>query len=264
MKKHLTALLLMSLTLLAAAAPVAASRIPNCFGLEATAGFVGTSGNDIINGTSGDDVIVALGGDDTIHGNGGLDRICGGDGNDRIYGGAGADRIRGDGGDDLLYGGAGCDWLQGGVGKDLLAPQGGGHACAGTAEGGPGRDRFLIDESGDNEVFGGLGVDTLDLRHAPAPMTVGFAPGHYDSEPGYPAVGSLFWDIENVFGSAFDDYLYGDGKNNRLLGFGGDDDLYGRGGDDFLDGGEGFDYLNGGDGSDACREWEIAAVNCES
>ena len=113
-------------------------------------------------------------------------------------------------------------------------------------------------------MFGGLGVDTLDLRHSPSPMTVGFTPGHYDSEPGYPAVGSLFWEIENVFGSALDDYLYGDGKNNRLLGFGGDDELYGRGGDDYLAGGDGFDYLNGGDGSDACSQWEIAAVSCES
>jgi Ca2+-binding RTX toxin-like protein len=95
-------------------------------------------------------------------------------------------------------------------------------------------------------------------------MTVGFTPGHYDSEPGFPPVGSLFWQIENVIGSAFDDYLYGDEKNNRVLGFEGDDDLYGRGGDDYLAGGDGYDYLNGGDGSDACWEWEIAGVGCES
>ena len=89
--------------------------------------------------------------------------------------------------------------------------------------------------------------------------------GHYDSEPGGAAVGSLFWEIENVFASAFDDYVYGDGRNNRLLGLGGDDELFGFGGNDFLDGGDdSLDYLNGGDGSDVCRRWEIANVKCES
>ena len=244
---------------LAAGPSGAASPLPTCWGEAITlppGTLVGTPGDDVMLGTSGDDMIKGLGGSDTI---------CGGGGDDRIHGGAGFDRIRGDDGDDRLFGGAGCDWLQGGLGNDLLALEGGGPSCAGTAEGGAGRDRFLIDEAGDNELFGGLGVDTLDLRHAPSPMTVGFTPGHYDSEPGYPPVGSLFWQIENVFGSAFDDYLYGDGKTNRLLGFGGDDELYGRGGDDYLDGGDGsFDYVNGGDGSDVCLGWEIANPSCES
>ncbi len=257
-----------------AAAPEA-EAVLYCWGepLTQSAGLlVGTAGNDVMMGTAGDDVMQGLGGADTICGGGGNDTIYGGsggdslrgdDGDDTIYGGAGRDEIRGDAGHDILRGQGNCDWLQGGDGNDVLFPGTGGAACAGTAEGGSGRDRFVIDAEGDNDLFGGLGVDTADFRRAPVGMVVNLEIGHFDSEA-VPPIGSLVFQMENVFGSAFADSIVGDGRRNRLLGFGGDDVLTGGDGNDYLDGGADSDTLDGGGGTDTCVAWEVSGANCEN
>jgi Ca2+-binding RTX toxin-like protein len=73
------------------------------------------------------------------------------------------------------------------------------------------------------------------------------------------AQGDTLVDIENVVGSAYDDFILGDVEANSLyglagrdtlLGFGGDDFLSGGGGDDILFGLDGADHLDGGHGSD--------------
>jgi Ca2+-binding RTX toxin-like protein len=56
--------------------------------------------------------------------------------------------------------------------------------------------------------------------------------------------------IENLAGSAYDDYLAGQIGANDLFGFGGHDVLAGGGGADVLYGGSGNDTLNGGSGAD--------------
>ena len=57
-------------------------------------------------------------------------------------------------------------------------------------------------------------------------------------------------DIENLYGSGYDDILVGAHGNNRLYGLSGNDELDGREGDDLLAGGPGADVLRGGPGSD--------------
>jgi Ca2+-binding RTX toxin-like protein len=237
-------------------APPEAEAAVACWGYVLTlpvGTLIGTPGDDVMLGTPGDDVMSGLGGDDVI---------CGGGGNDRIYGGPGFDRIQGGGGNDLILGQQGCDWIQGGDGNDVIMPGAGGVACAGTAEGGPGRDRFVIVQEGDNDVFGGTGRDTIDFRHAPVPMSIDLSTGHYDSMTVVVPIGSLVFEVENAYGSPFGDTIVGSAQVNRLLGFGGDDTIFGRGGDDLLDGGAGTDTLNGGAGTDSCLGGEIFS-SCE-
>ena len=56
--------------------------------------------------------------------------------------------------------------------------------------------------------------------------------------------------IEDLFGTTFNDYLYGDENANEIFGYKGNDLIQGRGGNDTLDGGEGDDKIDGGTGND--------------
>jgi Ca2+-binding RTX toxin-like protein len=59
-------------------------------------------------------------------------------------------------------------------------------------------------------------------------------------------------DIEDVWGSSFDDNLVGDHLANQLYGLAGRDHLEGAAGDDLLLGGLDSDTADGGDGNDIC------------
>ncbi len=241
---------------LAAVAAPGAEAVLYCWGkpLTMSAGLLmGTPGNDVMLGTADDDVMYGFGGHDTI---------CGGTGDDIIYGGPGRDWLRGDPGNDRLYGQNGCDWLMGEEGNDLLVFGAAVSGCASTAEGGDGRDRFIIDREGDNEIFGGPGRDTVDFRKAPAGIFIDLASGQFWSL-GAPPIGSLIWEVENVFGTDWADEIYGSRRVNRLYGFGDSDIIHGRGGDDFLDGGAGLgDLLFGDGGYDTCTGGETTV--CEA
>ena len=126
-------------------------------------GDFGPGGNDLLLGGAGDDLLAGQGGDDTARGGGGDDTIFGGEGDDLLLGGAGNDWISGNAGNDTLVAGPGEDdldggegndlllgwnepgraWLHGGAGQDTLNPRSGDFA-----EGGAGRDLFLLDEPG--------------------------------------------------------------------------------------------------------------------
>jgi Ca2+-binding RTX toxin-like protein len=214
-------------------------------------------------GTPSDDVMLGTPGDDVMYGYGGNDIICGAGGNDRIYGGADHDHLLGGDGNDSLYGQGGCDRLQGEVGNDVLLPGIGGANCSGTLEGGSGRDRFVITRPGDNDIFGGPGRDILDLRKSPVAMSVYLDSGHFDSLTMLVPIGSLVFEVENVYGSPFGDSLTGNAGRNRLFGFDGDDTIRGLGGDDLLNGGDGIDDLRGGDGTDVCLMGEYL-MGCET
>lgn len=214
-------------------------------------------------GTPGDDVMLGTPGDDVMYGYGGDDVICGAGGDDRIYGGAGHDHLLGGDGDDSLYGQGGCDRLQGEVGNDVLLPGVGGASCSGTLEGGPGRDRFVINRPGDNDVFGGAGRDILDFRRSPVAMSAYLDSGHFDSLTMVVPIGSLVFEVESVYGLPFGDSLTGSAGKDRLFGFAGDDTLRGLGGDDLLNGGDGIDDLRGGTGTDVCVMGEHHA-SCET
>ncbi|WP_236737908.1 hypothetical protein [Palleronia salina] len=60
----------------------------------------------------------------------------------------------------------------------------------------------------------------------------------------------LYFGIENLVGTAFDDSLSGSNERNQLNGLEGDDIIFGHGGVDYLKGGDGNDTIDGGDGSD--------------
>jgi len=109
----------------------------------------GTPGPDVICGLGGGDVILGLGGNDVIYAGPGDDIVDAGSGNDRVYGGSGNDRLAGGFGSDRLDGGRGRDVLLGGPGADVLIAQDGERD---TANGGPGRDRGLIDRGLDIRV----------------------------------------------------------------------------------------------------------------
>lgn len=245
------------------------------------ANFPGTNGDDTLYGTSDPDTIIGMGGNDTLVGFGGADSLDGGDGidtafyfdsnvgvginlqtgqgslgsaegdtltsvenvwgssyNDSLLGDDGDNQLVGLDGNDVLKGGGGADSLDGGSGDDILKGGGG----ADHFEGGPGID--TVDYS-DSPSSGGTGIYGISVDLYP-----GDFPGH---GVGADAQGDTYSNIENVTGSAYEDYLAGTDDANVLEGQDGDDDLVGNGGNDTLDGGNGADRLTGGLGDDFLR-----------
>ncbi|MFZ4688164.1 MAG: choice-of-anchor I family protein, partial [Polymorphobacter sp.] len=137
-------------------------------------------------------------------------------GDDVINGGAEGERWFGRGGNDIINGNGGNDILDGGAGNDVLN--------------------------------GGEGIDTASYGSATSGVNVnlGIAARHDTLGAGVDSFSS----IENLFGSAFDDVLLGDGLNNRVDGGAGNDVLLGARGNDTLFGGAGNDLLQGGVGAD--------------
>ncbi|MCW1920023.1 hypothetical protein NX862_14780 [Rhodobacter sp. KR11] len=168
-------------------------------------------------GTTTDNWIIGDAGDDVLRGLGGNDSLEGGMGNNRIFGGVGRDTIRAGEGDDLLNGGGGDDQIFVGTGNDTLA--------------------------------GGLGSDTLrfDAIADPAGVVANMATNTYSFlDAGVLSVSGF----ENLFGSAQNDILTGDGFANGLSGATGADQLYGGAGNDSLNGGIKADTMDGGAGAD--------------
>ncbi|MBS1164339.1 MAG: hypothetical protein H6R00_364 [Proteobacteria bacterium] len=140
--------------------------------------------------------------------------LVGGIENDFLSGRAGDDYIEGGSGNNVLFGGEGNDTIRGGTGNDLI-------------DGGEGTQDYVTYWN----ALNGVKVSLLD----------GVAEGE--------GADRLF-NIENVWGSDFNDQIIGDNNNNGLFGAVGDDDLQGGAGDDNLDGGAGNDTLSGGEGAD--------------
>jgi Ca2+-binding RTX toxin-like protein len=227
----------------------------------------GTNNADTLYGTSSADSIYGNNGDDTLVGGGGADRLDGGAGidtifyfdstvgvsvnlasgtgslgtaagdtyfsienvwgsyyNDTITGNEAANQLYGLDGNDVLKGGGGSDRLDGGSGNDIL-------------KGGGGADLLT----------GGSGLDTADYSQSGTGVLVDLGAGvGYSGE----AQGDTFSGIENLTGSAYIDYLYGNVGANVLKGLDGNDSLYGYDSSDVLDGGTGNDTLDGGTGDD--------------
>jgi Ca2+-binding RTX toxin-like protein len=126
---------------------------------------------------------------------------------------------------DSLYGTSGADTINGLGGDDTL-------------KGGGGADR----------LDGGAGIDTAFYSDSDVGVTVNLSTGR---GLGGTAEGDTFVNVENVFGSAFDDFIIGDDSHgNTFTGLGGNDILKGGGGNDMLQGDEGDDTLKGGGGAD--------------
>ena len=157
-----------------------------------------------------------------------------------------ADKLHGAGGSDTIKGGGGNDYLSGGGGNDALF----GEAGDDTLEGGPGADTL-------NGGANGNAGDTITYARSAEAVRVNLGKM---TAAGGDAEGDVFEKVENIIGSAGDDWLRGDANDNRLIGGAGDDTLIGggggndtlsgRAGNDTLNGGAGDDGLNGGAGAD--------------
>ena len=226
----------------------------------------GTDNLDII-GMGGIGRNGATDGDDWIFGLGGDDWIFGLDGNDFLFGGEGADKLFG--GDDIDT--AITSNSPYGVTVDLQAGKGHG----GTAEGdllysienlvgswwgdhltGNANDNVLSGLGGNDDLEGGAGADTLEYSqgidraiysNSPAGVIVSLLWG---SASGSVAEGDKLISIESLYGSEYDDGLFGDNGANSNQGYLGDDVLLGYGDKDFLEGSDSYDALWGGFGND--------------
>jgi len=116
---------------------------------------------------------------------------------------------------------------------------------------------------------GGEGVDMLDYSAVAASVLVDLAAGtvHCGDEP--PNTDPPFetprtiYDFENINGSSYSDFLFGDAGANVIDGWEGADELDGRGGDDLLIGGGSDDIFvfRAGFGHDRIRGFELSGTS---
>jgi len=125
---------------------------------------------------------------------------------EKLLGGAGDDTLTGSSANNDLVGNAGNDTLDGGFGADKLEGGTGNNTASYASHGTTGVEVDLLSNSSDE--------------------------------------GDTFTDIQNVTGSAGDDFLTGNNAGNALNGAGGDDVLDGGKGGDALIGGAGFDIAD--------------------
>ena len=209
--------------------------------------LVGGAGNDILKGFGGDDILVGGAGADTMEGGDGMDTVDYSGADRRIVlnleTGAGAGGAKGDvvsqvenvvGSryNDVVKGSAADNILAGGAGNDILKSYGG--------------NDILIGGEGADTMNGGDGVDAADYRDTDRRVVVDLETG----AGAWGAKGDMLSNIENLYGTAFNDVLKGDAADNMFSGGDGDDILQGRGGNDILFGGAGADVLSGGQGDD--------------
>ena len=200
----------------------------------------------------------------------------------RLTGNIGNDTLDGKGGWDWLEGGGGADRIRGGDGADTVSyqysPEGvevrlhDGTARGGDAEGDtfPGTqtleqaqrlgraqeaDAEGSESSSGNATGGGQPASSSgdDASDQPvSPSGAGDPVSTSSSSSGATTASQVqVPDVEDLFGSAYNDVLAGAQGPNWLSGYYGDDVLYGREGDDWLDGGGGADVIHGGPGDDA-------------
>ena len=170
--------------------------------------------------------------------------IYGTAGNDVFAGRLDGSYLYGDVGDDRLLGQGGVDILEGSDGDDKL--------------GGRGGDDILRGGAGADYLSGGLGRDSACYCYASSGVTADLVTPSVNTGD---AAGDTYNSVENLWGSQFDDSLYGNAGVNELSGFNGDDSLYGREGNDILIGDGGADHLDGGDGRDvASYRYAVSGV----
>jgi Ca2+-binding RTX toxin-like protein len=222
------------------------------------------SGIENVIGTSYADWMIGGSGAETFVGGAGNDNINGGAGTDRADYGSSTSSIRvnlgttsqtlggvvvaagmvsdGLGGIDTLtsiervQGSAYADWMVGGANADTFA-------------GGKGNDT----------LNGGAGTDTLDYSGSTATVLVNLSTAGQTLNATAVAAGTArdglggtdtLTGFENVTGSAYADWMFGNTGSNSFSGGSGNDNLNGDAGNDVLIGGAGNDILAGGTGYD--------------
>jgi len=245
-------------------------------GYYAAETYLAGAGDDQVIAYEGNDIIDGGEGNDLINGGAGADTIDGGNGNDTVtYATAGAwinvdlganytynsdaggdvitnvenligtaynDFLTGNSGNNILDGGAGNDYLNGGNGNDTLIGGGGDNSLL-AGDG----DDLLISGAGADTVSGGNGTDTVSYANSTDWINVDLGANY--TYYGY-ANGDVISGVENLIGSAYNDFLTGDTGNNVISGLAGNDYLHGGNGSDRLIGGAGADTIYGGSGAD--------------
>ncbi|MFC3616170.1 calcium-binding protein [Lutimaribacter marinistellae] len=181
----------------------------------------------------------------------------GNDLSNRLRGNGGANVLDGEGGGDYIFGRGGSDTILGGDGDDYLSAN-------------SGWDRVYA-EAGNDTILGGAGRDVLDggegqdrASYYNAQLTGVFASLQNPANNTGIAYGDSYISIEDLYGSTFDDSLYGDDNDNEIIGDFGNDVLWGWDGDDSINGmwdndtiagNKGDDTLRGGLGADVFQFW---------
>ncbi|MBT5777896.1 MAG: hypothetical protein HOI02_00645 [Rhodospirillaceae bacterium] len=174
------------------------------------------TGSLVLDGGDGNDLLIGGMANDVLSGNADDDEIDGFFGDDILFGGDGDDALFGSYGDDTLDGGAGNDIIDGGEGIILFG------------------STYNYASSSDTVTFSGA-TSAIDVNL--------YENAVYDDGQG--GVDDIYG-IENVIGTVYSDFIYGNHENNSLFGGDGDDQLYGEYGYDMLDGGDGNDFMRGG------------------
>lgn len=185
-------------------------------------------GNDVEQafGSPFDDVYVGNEANNWFLGSNGDDVASGGAGNDSFFMGAGNDTVNGGEGHDILWGESGTNQITGGPGND-----------GGTI-------------NADDDYQGGDGTDWAHFSNATSGVTVSLDDVANDGMAG--ASANIHSDVENVFGSPYDDVINGSSENNYLAGWSGND---------HLQAGEGSDVYAGDAGNDTFADSSLDPDN---
>ena len=116
---------------------------------------------------------------------------------------------------------------------DVLRDNNGAHVLMGN-----GGDDLIEGRGGADLIFGSSGNDTASYESAGSRVSVDLLnnAGFFDD-----AEGDTFTFVENLIGSSYSDFLFGDNEANRIEGRNGSDTIVGHGGKDMLVGGSGID-----------------------
>ena len=212
----------------------AGSRVQSCIRSVAVT-IDGQGGNDNISGQGDDGTGEPWG-----------DKYCGHDNPPlplTLNGGAGDDEIHGGVSDDFLIGGPGNDVIDGG-GDSADEALGAECKIALSALTGTLDDLLSLQKyKGDTVVYAG----------SPAAVTVDLDPGEVDIGAATGDGTDVIQNVENIWGSPFNDTLSGDDTGNNILGFNGDDTIAGDAGNDCLWGNEGNDTFDENEGTSVAQ-----------
>lgn len=210
--------------------------------------LTGSRYDDRLGGNSADNVLNGWSGNDTFIGSEGSDTIIGGSGSDTVdYSGhdfglridLSAGTATGIHVDDTLssiervIGTDAEDYFSGTAGNDYFA-------------GREGNDTFYSD-LGFDIYFGGSGFDAITYQNSSEGVVINAGLGY---GTGGDAEGDLYFEIEQFYGSDFDDTFIAHFEGANFHGGAGADLFFGDDGHDIFNGGYGVDTFNGGAGSD--------------